>query len=83
MASKEDMGHCSIGKGTGHENPFPRVLRWWRGPLLPIFGNEHFHKLQRGFPMDRIIGQFIRVRDCTGSPFAGCFDACPLRVRGG
>lgn len=33
--------------------------------------------------MHRITRQFIRVRDCTGSPFARCFDAGTFRVRGG
>jgi hypothetical protein len=33
--------------------------------------------------MHGITGQFVGVRDCKGSPFTGCFDACPLCVRGG
>jgi hypothetical protein len=83
MGSKENVGHCSIGKGTGHENPFPRVLRWGRGPLLPIFGNESLNQLKGSFPMDRITGQLVRVGDCTGSPFTGCFDSRPPVIRGG
>ncbi len=83
MGSKKNVDHSSIGKGSGHENPFPRVLRWGRGPLPPIFGNESLNQLKGGFPMDRITGQFIGVRDCTGSPFAGCFNAGTFRVRGG
>jgi hypothetical protein len=83
MGSKENVGHSSIGKATGDKSPFPRVLRWGRGPLLPIFGNESLNQLKSSFPMDRITGQLVRVGDCTGSPFTGCFDAGTLRVRTG
>ena len=33
--------------------------------------------------MDRIARQFVRVGDCSGSPFADCFDAGTLGVSGG
>jgi hypothetical protein len=46
-------------------------------------GNESLNQLKGGFPMDRITGQLVRVGDCSGSPFAGCFDAGTFGVGGG
>jgi hypothetical protein len=55
-ASQQNMGNGSVGKGSGHEVPFPRIVRRWNGSIPPVFGNESFEQLAHSLTVDFIPG---------------------------